>query len=87
MAPEQLQTSSAYLGTAVDVWASGVLLLVMMVNFSSFTARDGPLIGFRPHILVRTIKGCDLHCLHGAPASQPHDNAFGSDAGTLAFAS
>lgn len=48
MAPEQLQTSAAYLGTAVDVWASGVLLLVMMVRFSSFTARDGPRWGLGP---------------------------------------
>ena len=32
MAPEQLQTTAAYLGTAVDVWASGIMLLVMMVR-------------------------------------------------------
>ena len=34
MAPEQLHANggSGYLGTAVDVWASGIMLLVMLVR-------------------------------------------------------
>jgi serine/threonine protein kinase len=35
MAPEQLRASGGglgYLGTAVDVWASGIMLLVMLVR-------------------------------------------------------
>ena len=32
MAPEQLHNAPAYQGTAVDVWASGVMLLVMLVR-------------------------------------------------------
>ena len=36
MSPEQLSQdngSHGYLGSAVDVWASGVLLIVMLVSF------------------------------------------------------
>ena len=32
MAPEQLDHTVAYQGTAVDVWAAGVMLLLMLVR-------------------------------------------------------
>ena len=40
MSPEQLQdgdtNGQGYLGTAVDVWAAGVLLIVMLLGGSGF---------------------------------------------------
>lgn len=58
MAPEQLQTTAAYLGTAVDVWASGVMLLVMMVRISIDPGR-ALTVGLR----VETRRCCRISCL------------------------